>query len=197
MTPWLLAAAVAVLLVLYRRRSRRDDDKTRAVIVIGSGGHTGEMLRLTSSLLHRDHYSIYFLVADTDTTSRAKFEADANAVRGEWIQIPRAREVHQSWLSTPFSAARSLLVSFRILASLRPHLVVANGPGTCVPVCYVGRLLGARIVFCESWCRVRDLSLTGKIVYPLAHRFVVHWKKLTLRYPRAEFIGDIRTRDCM
>ena len=67
--------------------------------------------------------------------------------------------------------------------------MLCNGPGTCVPVALLGLLLGARLVFCESWCRVESLSLTGRILYPLAHRFVVHWPQLARRYPRAEHLG--------
>ena len=50
-------------------------------------------------------------------------------------------------------------------------------------------LADTRIVFCESFCRVKHLSLTGKLLYPIADRFVVQWPELTQGHRRAEYIG--------
>jgi hypothetical protein len=84
--------------------------------------------------------------------------------------------------------------------SLLPMLTLPVG--TCVPIClaaYLLRVLALSdsiyrpyIVFAESYCRVQSLSLTGKILYPIADRFIVQWETLlTPRYPRAQFIGKI------
>jgi hypothetical protein len=75
--------------------------------------------------------------------------------------------------------------------------------GTCVPLCVAAYLLRAlllsdsfyrpHIVFTESYCRVRSLSLSGRLLYPIADRFVVQWPDAAVmnRYPRAQFIGKI------
>jgi UDP-N-acetylglucosamine:LPS N-acetylglucosamine transferase len=38
-------------------------------------------------------------------------------------------------------------------------------------------------VFVESLCRVKTLSLTGRILYPWADLFAVHWPDLRTKYP--------------
>lgn len=189
---WLVALATSIAIACAAVLLRRCDvqHKVKTAIIIGSGGHAGEMLRLTAQL-DPSLYDVLYIAADSDTTSQAKFDACPDALRGKWHRIPRAREVHQSWFSTLFSTLKALLASARLVAKLAPRLVIANGPGTCVPICLIARLTGARLIFCESWCRVRDLSLTGKLLYPFAHRFVVHWACLCNRYPRAEFIGHL------
>jgi beta-1,4-N-acetylglucosaminyltransferase len=59
---------------------------------------------------------------------------------------------------------------------------VTNGPGTCVPIALVYCLLNnlnithTKIIFIESWCRVNNLSTTGKIMKWLAHERIVHWQ---------------------
>lgn len=70
--------------------------------------------------------------------------------------------------------------------------------GTCIPVCFAAfalRVLGlastSRTVFCESFCRVKSLSLSGRVMYLLADRFVVHWPELLVHYPRAEYLGQL------
>ncbi|XP_038579584.1 UDP-N-acetylglucosamine transferase subunit ALG14 homolog isoform X2 [Micropterus salmoides] len=75
--------------------------------------------------------------------------------------------------------------------------VLCNGPGTCVPLCVGGLLLGilgmkkVLIVYVESICRVQTLSLTGKILYPISDYFFVQWSCLRDKYPKSIFFGRI------
>jgi beta-1,4-N-acetylglucosaminyltransferase len=46
----------------------------------------------------------------------------------------------------------------------------------------------AKMLFIESFCRVYSLSLSGKLLYPIVDKFVVHWKELKERYPRSIFL---------
>lgn len=75
--------------------------------------------------------------------------------------------------------------------------VLCNGPGTCVPLCVAGLLLGilgmkkVLIVYVESICRVQTLSLTGKILYPMSDYFFVQWASLRDKYPKSIFLGRI------
>ncbi|KAJ1453419.1 oligosaccharide biosynthesis protein Alg14-like protein [Pelagophyceae sp. CCMP2097] len=186
------ALLAAVLSLLRRRRPLPPGSPAKTMIVLGSGGHTTEMLRLTSKLSPARYAPVWFVVAATDTTSAQKAEATPHALTPtHWATIPRAREVGQSFTSSVATTLRAALAAAALVVRVRPDLVIANGPGTCVPICVVAHLLGARIIFCESWCRVETLSLTGRILYPIADRFVVHWPKLRLKYPRAEYIGRI------
>lgn len=68
--------------------------KMRTMVVLGSGGHTTEMLKLMKRF-DRDVYSpIAFVVAATDRTSQEKTEIDwqPRAV-DTFVIIPRSREV--------------------------------------------------------------------------------------------------------
>ncbi|XP_072234928.1 UDP-N-acetylglucosamine transferase subunit ALG14 isoform X2 [Leuresthes tenuis] len=75
--------------------------------------------------------------------------------------------------------------------------VLCNGPGTCVPLCVAGLLLGilgmkkVLIVYVESICRVQALSLTGKILYLVSDYFFVQWASLRDKYPKSIFLGRI------
>lgn len=67
-----------------------------------------------------------------------------------------------------------------------------------MPLCYMAFLLSmlavidhCPIVYVESFCRVDDISVTGKLLYPIADRFIVQWDKLAEKYSRAEYLGDL------
>lgn len=111
--------------------------------------------------------------------------------------VPRTREVGQSWVTSAFTTLHALVVSFVVLFRHRPALILANGPGTCVPICagaVMLRVLGvvpSRVVFVESLCRVRSLSLSGRILYPISDHFFVQWPQLTINYPRAHYNGRL------
>ncbi|EDV32882.1 uncharacterized protein Dana_GF21906 [Drosophila ananassae] len=168
-------------------------------VILGSGGHTAEMGRLTQALLQQEdatkaasYQPIRFILASSDSTSEQHLRQllPKQATKAEFIQVPRSRSVGQSWLSSIFTTLWALLWSCYLVWRDRPQLVLCNGPGTCVPFCYaaflwrcMGRLPSkSRIVFVESFCRVESLSLSGRLLLPLADLFVVHWPSLATRY---------------
>ena len=69
--------------------------------------------------------------------------------------------------------------------------------GTGVPLCYVAflfKVIGVYnpiIVFIESFCRVKKLSLTGTLLYHISDIFLVQWKQLANIYKKSRYIGDI------
>ncbi|KAE9042347.1 hypothetical protein PR003_g13674 [Phytophthora rubi] len=171
----------------------------RVMAVLGSGGHTTELLKLMKRLKREVYTPITFVVAETDKTSQAKTELDWNPTETDsFAVIPRSREVGQSWSSTVWTTLRSFQSCLGLVYNRRPHLVLCNGPGTCIPICaavLLFRVLGiqsdSKIVFCESFARVQHLSLTGKLLYYVADEFVVQWPQLQAKYPRTKHLGVI------
>lgn len=165
-------------------------------VILGSGGHTAEMCKINKALLEQSNHSKYqpvrYIVANSDSTSQRQLRAAlSDATKdSDFIMVPRSRSVGQSYLSSVFTTLWALLWSCWLIWRDRPQLVLCNGPGTCVPYCYAAylwRLLGrlpahSKIVFVESFCRVETLSLSGRLLLPLADMFVVHWPALATRY---------------
>lgn len=115
------------------------------------------------------------------------------------IKIPRSREVGQSFRSSILTTLKALYHALAVVATVRPDVILVNGPGTCIPICGAAvafRCLGiaeGRVVYVESIARVRRLSLSGKILYHarLADAFFVQWEELVTEYPRARFAGRL------
>jgi len=75
--------------------------------------------------------------------------------------------------------------------SIRPRVVVANGGGVVVPFCWWARMMGAKIVFIESFSRVEHPSWSGRLVHPIASLFIIQWPNLAKFYPKAVYGGPI------
>ena len=165
----------------------------------GSGGHTTEMIHLLNHLDSGKYSPMYFVTSHSDQSSEdkirlAKLSCSRNA---SWKCVCRSREVKQSWMSTIITSIYSFLDCFLLVLKFRPQLILCNGPGTCVLICYsafILRLFGVyqpMIVYVESFCRVKTLSLSGKLIYPIADKFIVQWRGLMSDYSRAEYLGRI------
>ena len=170
--------------------------------VLGSGGHTAEMLALLKGLDPSVYTPRDYVIADTDHTSATRVEAFERSRGGDkqytLHTLPRSREVGQSYLSSVFTTLYALLHACAMVLRLRPSLLLCNGPGTCIPVaawCLWLRFAGVKrctVVYVESIARVDSLSLSGKILVRTADRFLVQWPQLAKKYKgRAEYIGRV------
>ena len=126
------AGALVLLALLLRRRRKRDaSQRIKTLVVLGSGGHTAEMLRLITAFDFERYTPLTLVTAATDTTSRAKAERElprAALSTARWAEIPRAREVGQSFGSSVPSTLRALFACVHLIWTAAPELVLVNGP---------------------------------------------------------------------
>lgn len=136
--------------------------KIKTLVVLGSGGHTGEMMDMIQSL-DPNKYSFEFVLAQTDEGSeksvRHLLKDKPQFHPLSFHRIPRSREVHQSYFTSVFTTIRAFLyTTFITNFTINPDLVsdcknidcqeclcnkcvfnnfkiIVNGPGTCIPVC--------------------------------------------------------------
>lgn len=161
------------------------------LIIMGSGGHTSEMVKLISNLDLRTKYKpVHFLVSEDDTLSRNKI-AQYTTESGGYVHITRrSRKVGQSYLTSVITTLVASYDALMLCLRIRPEVIICNGPGTCIPMCLISKMvLRTIVIFVESFCRVESLSLSGKILYFVADHFVVQWPLLKTRYPRSIYLG--------
>lgn len=85
----------------------------------------------------------------------------------------------------------NLWEAWTILRRERPNVILSTGAGPAVPFALVGLLLRIPTIFIETITRVDAPSLTGRIMYHLAARFIYQWPRLANWFPRGEFGGRI------
>jgi hypothetical protein len=137
---------LSMIMFASRRFKTSCESGVRALVVLGSGGHTAEMMTMLSSLVQQNmrFRGILYALAATDRMSR--FKAENSGIPGEFVVVPRAREVGQSYASSAFTTARAFVHSFMCVLRYQPQLLLCNGPGTCVP-------FAIAISMCRSECR--------------------------------------------
>ncbi len=156
----------------------------KILVVLGEGGHTTELLRLVDLLDDQHHY--HYIVSQEDNLS-------VNCIR-------KPGPIHSLWrpcgknTPLPLAALRTLgvcLQSLRVLLQVRPTAILSTGPAIAVPISLLGRLMGVHIIFVETGSRVTRLSLTGRIMYQIAHLFFVQWPQLQEKWPRSIYEGRL------
>lgn len=85
--------------------------------------------------------------------------------------------------------ARNLGLAWRVLRDRRPDVILSTGAGPAVPFFWLGRLRGARLVYVESLTRTTGMSLSGRLVAPVAHAVFVQWPGA--RRGKARYAGSI------
>ncbi|PWY76227.1 UDP-N-acetylglucosamine transferase subunit alg14 [Aspergillus heteromorphus CBS 117.55] len=196
------------------------------LVVLGSGGHTAEMFSMLRRMkLDPSKYTYRtYLVSSGDNFSAAKaveFETayinkvakasaaaaaadaekkDEQRSTGAYtiVTVPRARRVHQSFLTAPFSTIQSFWSCLLVLRGLHPDqrpltapirspypdIILTNGPATAVCVILAARLLR----LCHAFCAVLTFrrragtqtgSETNAPDFQLRTIFVESWARVT------------------
>lgn len=176
---------------MLKKNNRRLRKPTAGLIVLGSGGHTSEMIRLLDTLDASSFEVLHVVVSEHDILSSIQSETLASLGFTTRLHvIRRSRNVGQSFISAVPTTLVSLFDSLMIVIQVRPSLVIVNGPGTCLPISCAAKLVcSSTVVFIESICRVTSLSLTGKLLYFIADHFLVQSPELERKYPRTKYIG--------
>src|SRR5437016_14195844 len=133
--------------------------KPRICIVSSCGGHLTEVRTLRAAYDDCEHFYVI--------NKRASVPAD---MKGKTYFIRHSERDLLFFVN--------LWEAWRILRKEQPSLILSTGAGPVVPFALVGKLLGIRTIFIETFNRVNEPSLSGRIMYHLADRFFYQWQSL-------------------
>ncbi|MCL7027968.1 hypothetical protein MKW94_003574 [Papaver nudicaule] len=206
-----IISIVRILVVIHQSRKPLHSLPPKSVstlIVLGSGGHTAEMINLIRVLQRERFTPRVYVAASTDNMSLQKAQvleasmldqagSDKLKETAQFMQIYRSREVGQSYLTSIGTTLIALAHALLLMIKIRPQVILCNGPGTCFPLCVIAflfKVIGIRwssIFYVESTARVNRLSLSGLLLYKLhiADLIFVQWPHLQKEYPRTLYVG--------
>jgi hypothetical protein len=153
----------------------RPRSRPTGLLVASSGGHLLQVHHLSRGL---PEGSWVWVTADSP---------DAN----DLLHGERVVHAYHPTNRNVLNLIRNVRLALRIVRATRPDVVISTGAGVAVPFCWIGRACGARVIYIESFARTTALSLTGRLVYPVAHSFYVQWPRVARGRRRARYVGAL------
>jgi UDP-N-acetylglucosamine:LPS N-acetylglucosamine transferase len=146
------------------------------MIVCSSGGHLLQMIEL------REAWATFERVWVTFDKSDAR-----SLLAGE-----RVVHAHSPTNRNVPNLLRNMRLAWRLLRDERPAAILTTGAGVAVPFAWVGRLRGIPTLYVESVTRIEGLSLSARLIAPVARRMYVQWPELAAASRgRVHFEGNL------
>ena len=152
-------------------------ENKKICFVASSGGHLEELMCLKEIMEENDS----FFVTEKSGQITEKSLNNAYIVR----QINR----HEKFFLWHF--IKLFISAQEILKTEQPDVIITTGALVCFPFCLLAKIKGKKIIYIESFARVNEKSLTGKLMQPIADLFIVQWESMLKCYPNAKYTGGI------
>lgn len=160
---------------MKERLYRNEKQNIKICLVGSSGGHLTHLYMLKPFWQNKMHFWVTF------------DKEDARSLLKDEKMYPCYYPTNRSLKAF----IHNTKIAWNTLRKEKPNLIISSGAAVAVPFFYLGKLLGAKLIYIEVYDRVDKPTLTGKLVYPIADIFIVQWEKQKKVYPKAIFLGGI------
>jgi UDP-N-acetylglucosamine:LPS N-acetylglucosamine transferase len=141
----------------------RRTDNPHLLLVCSSGGH---LLQLVSLREAWEGFERTWVTFD---------KSDARAL----LAGERVIHAHGPTNRNVPNLLRNIRLAWRVVREQRPSAILTTGAGVAVPFAWVARLQGVPTVYVESFTRMHGLSLSARMIRPVASRMYGQWPELT------------------
>ena len=155
--------------------------KKKVLFIASTGGHLNELLQL------EDMFSSYDYTLVTEKTKSNMYLKEKYGKKVHFLIY--GTKYH--FLIYPFKFIINCFKSLFLYLKYRPDYIITTGVHTSVPMCYIGKIFGSRIIYIETFANMVTKTVSGKIVYPISDMFVVQWESMKKLYPKSKFGGWI------
>lgn len=153
----------------------------RVMFIASTGGHLNELMQLKPMFQNYD----YSLVTERTKTNRSLKDSYGNRLS---YLLYGTKDHLFSYL---FIFTANWFISFYLYLKYRPQYIVTTGTHTAVPISYIAKLFGCKIIYIETYANIYTPTKTGPIMYKIADLFIVQWPELLKHYPKAKYFGGI------
>ena len=155
------------------------------------GGHFSQMMGL------KELFGDYDSVLVTDNVRATKeMPALKNISHIEYVMAMAEKRKEMSSTHTKrWYYIKYYLKSFwecwKIIKRYHPAVIISTGSNIAVPLFWIGKICGVKLIFIETRAKVYARSLTGILVRRLANKIYVQWPEMQKLYPEAVYCGTI------
>lgn len=150
-------------------------DEIKVCLVGSSGGHLTHLYMLKPFWKDKNHFWVTFDKED----ARSLLEGEKMYP----CYYPTNRSIK--------ALIKNTKIAWKVLHKEKPDLIISCGAAVAVPFFYIGKMMGAKLVYIEVFDRIDKPTMTGKMVYPIVDKFVVQWEEQKKVYPKAVNLGSI------
>ena len=149
--------------------------KKRILFISSTGGHFNELMQL-KGLLKKYEYNIITEKTKSSISLKKRYNKKVGYL---------AYGSKNNMFIYPFKLIYNSFKSLYYYIKFHPDYIITTGAHTAGPMCYIGKFFGSRIIFIETFANINTKTVTGKMVYPIADKFIVQWSSMKKLYPKA------------
>ncbi len=147
----------------------------KVCLVGSSGGHLTHLYMLKPFWENKERFWVTF------------DKEDARSLLKDEVMYPCYYPTNRNFKNL----VRNTFVAIKVLRKEKPDLIISSGAAVAVPFFYLAKLMGKKCIYIEVFDRIDRPTLTGKLVYPIADKFIVQWEEMKAVYPKAINLGSI------
>lgn len=153
----------------------RESKRLKICLVASAGGHLSELLKLSECWDNHDVFS----VTTTSVAEKSLSQFGKTYVVGECNRQHLCKVISV--------VCRSLRPMFRE----KPDIVISTGAAAGLICSFLGKMLGAKVIWIDSIANVNRISLSGWLAQPIVGLLLVQWSKLADKYKNCEHVGSV------
>lgn len=153
-------------------------NKKKVCMVSSTGGHFMELIQLIPAL---NDINFYIVTEKNPSTVQ---------IVEQYPHHYLIQQQRRGWMF-PFKFAYNIMTSIIYLLKEKPSTIITTGAGASYPTCKWAKILGKKVIYIESFAKLNNESVTGRMIYPFADKFFVQWPEMLSVYPKAEYHGTV------
>ena len=153
----------------------KENKEIKVCLVGSSGGHLTHLYMLKSFWKNKDRFWVTFDKEDARSL--------LNGEKMYPLYYPSNRSIKALIINT--------WRAIKILSKEKPDLIISSGAAGAVPFFWIGKMRGAKTIYIEVFDRIDAPTVSGKMCYPVADKFIVEWEEMKKVYPKAINLGSI------
>ena len=158
-----------------KKSANKKENKKKVLFISSTGGHFDELLQLKPLFKKYNSYII---------TEKDKSNESLKEIYGDkmyFLPYGTRAKLFTYIFKYFYLCLRTVYLYFKI----RPKVIITTGTHTAVPMCYIAKIFGSKVIFIETFANRTSGTVAGKLVYPIADTFVVQWEEMHKIYPKS------------
>lgn len=151
--------------------------RKKVCLISSSGGHLEQIKQLTGVI---NRYECFFVVTRTKATEAMN--------QKKYIVSDLVRT---NKLVLTMRIVKMMIEQLIIFLKEKPDVIITTGAGVAIPMCIIGKFFRRKIIYIESFARIKTPNKTGMFIYKFADLFIIQWEDLKKYYPKAVYGGWI------